>query len=437
MQRPGAAERHQRELARVDAALDRHHPQRPRHLLVRDADDPLGGLQLAEAELVREPGDRGAGRLGVELDAAGERRLRRQQAEDEVGVGHGRLGAAAPVAGGPRVGARRAGADAKRSSRVAPGDRAAAGADRVDVDHRQLDHAPADLARVGPPHAAVLDDADVARGAAHVEPDRVAVPREARQQRGADGTAGGPGEDGLGAGAGRLGERGDAARGLHHRRFGEAAPPGRLGETLEVAAEKGGEVGVDHGRRAALVLAELRQHLVRDRDVDSLEPLAQPLRQRPLVGGVEVGEEQADRDRLGPGPLELIREALDLLGVEWLDHPVRRDPLGGAEAQVAGGQRRRLRRAQVVEAGAVLARDLEQVGEAGGRHQRRAGATLLEQRVGADRHPVRERLDLAGGGPGTLEHLLDRGDHALGLVAPASSAPSPCAAPRRRRGRRR
>ncbi len=51
--RPGAAERQQREAARVDAALDRDDAQRPHHLLVGDPHDPLGGLQLAEAERPR------------------------------------------------------------------------------------------------------------------------------------------------------------------------------------------------------------------------------------------------------------------------------------------------------------------------------------------------------------------------------------------------
>ena len=44
--------------ARVDAALDGDHAQRPDHLLVGDPDDPLGGLELAEAERAGELRDR-------------------------------------------------------------------------------------------------------------------------------------------------------------------------------------------------------------------------------------------------------------------------------------------------------------------------------------------------------------------------------------------
>ena len=269
--RAGAPERHQREPARVDAALDRDHAQRPRHLAVGDADDALGGLGLAEPELLAEARDRGAGGIAVELDVAGEPRVRREVAEDEVRVGHRRLGAAPAVTGGPGLGARRARPHAHGAALVAPGDRAAAGADGVDVHHRQLQDAPAELARVGPANGAALDHADVARGAAHVEPDRVPVAGFGGEHPRADRAPGRAGEDAPRPRARRLRRRRDAARGAHHDRLGKAELGGGLGEPAEVAAEEGREVGVDHGRRAALVLAELGEHLVRGRDVEVSE----------------------------------------------------------------------------------------------------------------------------------------------------------------------
>ena len=42
MQRTGAAEGDQREVARIVALLDRHEPQRAEHVLVDDVDDALG-----------------------------------------------------------------------------------------------------------------------------------------------------------------------------------------------------------------------------------------------------------------------------------------------------------------------------------------------------------------------------------------------------------
>ncbi len=93
----GAAEGHQRELPRVDAALHRHHAQRADHLGVGDLDDPLGGLLEAEAQLVAERGDGALGGLAVQLDPA---RDPAGEAEQEVGVGHRRVLAAVPVRGG-------------------------------------------------------------------------------------------------------------------------------------------------------------------------------------------------------------------------------------------------------------------------------------------------------------------------------------------------
>ena len=111
-----------------------------------------------------------------------------------------------------------------------------------------------------------------------------------------------------------------------------------------------------------------------------------------------------------------------------LGHPVQlgvrervHDALGtgalpGGEAELVGHQRARLRRAEPVQVGAVLASDVEHVAEALGGDQRRAGAALLEQGVGAHGHPVGEGLDLAGTGAGPLQGRLHRGEHSPRLV---------------------
>ena len=71
---PRAAERHQREVARIDPAIDRDDAQGTDHLLVRDADDALRGFERVEAEGARKLLDRGGGRIDVQIDPAGERR---------------------------------------------------------------------------------------------------------------------------------------------------------------------------------------------------------------------------------------------------------------------------------------------------------------------------------------------------------------------------
>src|SRR5205823_4173389 len=103
------------------------------HLLVRDPDDSLGRLQPAEGDLGAEALDRLRRRLAVELDVARQGRGCVEVAEEKVGVGDGRLGAAAAVAGRAWLRPGRMRPHPQGTPVVAPADRPAAGADRVDV----------------------------------------------------------------------------------------------------------------------------------------------------------------------------------------------------------------------------------------------------------------------------------------------------------------
>jgi hypothetical protein len=128
--------------------------------------------------------------------------------------------------------------------------------------------------------------------------------------------------------------------------------------------------------------------------VDVRELLPQSFGDRPLVRRLQVGEEQADGDRLRPDPPALGGDPLELVVGERLDHAVAPDALGHLDPVALGDQRSRLRRAQPVQVRAVLASDVQQVGEPAGRHERGSGPLFGQQRVGADRHPVRETLDV-------------------------------------------
>src|SRR6266851_7045136 len=90
-----------------------------------------------------EPGDGLARFFGVELEAAAEKRAGPDIAEQNIGVGDGRLVAAAAVAGGAR---HRAGAvrpDLEQTQPVARGDAAAASADLDHLDRLDLQREPA------------------------------------------------------------------------------------------------------------------------------------------------------------------------------------------------------------------------------------------------------------------------------------------------------
>ena len=197
----------------------------------------------------------------------------------------------------------------------------------------------------------------------------------------------------------------------HHRGLGQPALGRGLAEPAEVAAEQGGEVGVDDRRRAALVLAELRQHLVRGGDVDVGQLGAQALGDRALVRGLEVGEEQADRDRLGArarARLAAIRSSS--ASVERLDHAVGPDPLGRPRSRssappAARASARRGGRGW----GRFWRRDLEQVGEPARRDQRRPRAALARAARWCRRSSRGRRSRPSPGcGAGALERRLDR-----------------------------
>ena len=117
------------------------------------------------------------GLAGLEPHLAAEEVSGIEPAQHEVGVGDGRFGAAAPVAGRPghRAGAARP--DIKTALVVEPGDRAAADADFENVDHVAADREarirPADVIDRFHGVAAALDHRAFRRGAAHVERDEV------------------------------------------------------------------------------------------------------------------------------------------------------------------------------------------------------------------------------------------------------------------------
>ena len=123
----------------------------------RDLEDAGGAALEVEAELLGEGGDARPGGLHVERDLAAEQ-VGRDPAEHDVGVGDGRLGAALGVAERAGVGAGRVRADLEGALGREPGDRAAAGADGHDVDHRDLARVGADGALGGEGRLAVEDD---------------------------------------------------------------------------------------------------------------------------------------------------------------------------------------------------------------------------------------------------------------------------------------
>ena len=323
-----------------------------------------------------------------------------QVAEDHVGVGHRRRAAAEAVGRRPGQRARAIRPHLERARRrLHPRDGAAARADGLDGQHGQPHRVVAELLlrrRLG--HA-VGDQAHVGRRAAHVEGERAADPERARGVRGG-------GHAGRGA---RHGHRERTRLGRldrHHAapRVQEVQGAARGQPRAQVVEVRGGERHdrrIEHRGARALVLAELRVDLARDREV--AEVRREQLPERLLVRGIGVGVQQADRDALDPVRLQLGDERPHLVGRERRqDIALRVHPLGHLEAQVPRHERIRLGgQVEAVEMRAVLPRDLEHVAEPARGDEAHGRDAPLDDGIGDQRRAVREERPRAGLG---LEH---------------------------------
>ena len=182
---PGATQHDQRELTRIVPALDGHQTDLVRHTRVDDAMDARRRGHGVDAEPLADRADGAFRGADVEGHRATGEALRIQVTQYDTRVRHRRLVAAAPVACRPGLGAgaaRSHGEPAGRRHRHA----AAAGADRVDVDDRQLQRERADRPVLGDLRPAVAHETDVGARAPDIDGDDVGEAGGARDPDGAD-----------------------------------------------------------------------------------------------------------------------------------------------------------------------------------------------------------------------------------------------------------
>ena len=158
MQRAGATKGHQVEVAGINAPLDREQPQRVRHVLVRQLHDGQRGVVYFGAHPPAHGGDGRAGLVTVQGHRAGQEVVGIETPQNQVCVGHGRVGTAGVVARRARIGAGALWADLEKAALVHPGERAATGANGSDVNEGRRDrNAPFDLILRGVAVLAVND----------------------------------------------------------------------------------------------------------------------------------------------------------------------------------------------------------------------------------------------------------------------------------------
>ena len=140
VRRPSAAIAEEREFGDVDALAGHQRHELGEHVGGGDAQDRLRGPHAVEAERGSQRVDRRrADSVGVERQLAAKEVVGIEYAERHIGVGDGGLCAATAVAGRPGLGAGALRPDLQHAGGVDPGDRAAARADRRDVDRRHAD----------------------------------------------------------------------------------------------------------------------------------------------------------------------------------------------------------------------------------------------------------------------------------------------------------
>jgi len=190
------------------------------------------------------------------------------------------------------------------------------------------------------------------------------------------------------------------ARGHDAQRLDAAAPGFRLG-ARDRRRNLRPQVGLGGRGTGALVLAEQRQDFTARGDGDVGERRAQRRGESPLVVRMAEGKQAGDRDRLR---LQGHHRGDDAphLGLGQLDqNAVGTHALSDADHTVARQERRRVIPRQVVEVGAILAAQPQQVLESGGGDERDPRAAPLEQRIGRDGGAVDENC-LGGTHPPSL-----------------------------------
>jgi hypothetical protein len=227
---PAPPEGEQHEVAGIAPALQRHEADGARHLVVGHAHDGGSGRHRVQVQvradlLVEDLAD------VIETRAAGhaEQRVGVEPAQHEVRVGDRRLLATAAVGDRSRLGAGALRAYLQDARARHARDGAAAGADRVDVDHRHAHRQTVAHLLVGAHRRRAADDhADVEAGAAHVARDHVGVAgRQRGEGRGLDARRRPRHERVDGVARGHV-HRHRAAVALHHQQLVPVALPGQL-----------------------------------------------------------------------------------------------------------------------------------------------------------------------------------------------------------------
>ena len=363
--------------------------------------------------------------LGIDLNLAAEIIVWIDAAEHDLGVGIGRFGAAGTVAGGARHRSHALRADIENAALIDPADRAAAGADINRIHRRQAaGHVPENFPFVRDRRLAAIDDGDVVGGAAGFECNHIfEASKRADIARKSHRAGDRRRMERPGRKLQRLVHANDTAAGRGHQDGAVIAPVGfqTIGQAFQVILEDRRHIGIEHRRAGALEFEHLRQHFVRQRDVDVGQFLAQDFARAQLVHRIHERIHVHHGDRLDAALFDHPCCALYVfLGKRRDDLAVRTDTL--AHHQHVAPRHDQFGRIPIeLESGNALgAAAAEHIAKALGGDQRGLDAFALENGVGGNRGAVskRERLLTAyAGARQAIDHAVEEGRRRRGDLA--------------------
>ena len=208
-----------------------------------------------------------------------------------------------------------------------------------------------------------------------------------------------------------------AARLHHHQPAADAGTPGPRDQGPHVFLHRRADVGVDDGGGGALVLQLPGQHVHRQRDERVRQHLAQNLAGAPLVGGVGIGVQVADRDRFDTGGADALGRGADSRFVEGAEHfAARTGPLVDLEPMLPRHERGWTLVERLVEVRNPDPPELQHVAKAARGEQRGRRALAFEDCVCRHRASMQQLFERDGRRAELSEQVAHSGDHRVRVV---------------------
>ncbi len=324
--------------------------------------------------------------------------------DDDIGIGHGRLCAAAPVRCRTGLSTRAAWSDFECASWIEPGNAATASADLDDIDDGHSQRVASGCRSTFnkiiacKPDRALFDQRGLGCCAADIQRNTVRLPYQLANHRCTDHATHGSRFNQLNRSTTRRLKARDTPVGLHRvtRLLVYANLVESRRERIEIASCHRFDIGIQHGSTGTWEFAPLVGQLVGSRNIN-LRPLsARDLNRSLFVCGIGVGVQETDSDGLDTQTPCFRYGCPYIIFHQWRqDFTFIGDAFCDLQAQLARDKRSGLGEEKVVEVRSIGALDFEHIAEAACSDQSGPGPFALGQRIDDDSGAVGQKLHAA------------------------------------------